>query len=65
MANQPPIVNLDELPLETYGRGADFQSGLGRITRRLGKDTQIEAWRSLAKSFPEPIKKAAGVDNWA
>ena len=36
-----------------------------RITRRLGKDKQIEAWRSLAKSFPEPIKKAAGVDNWA
>ena len=35
-----------------------------RITRRLGKDAQKEAWHFLAKMYPAPLQKVAGVDTW-
>lgn len=37
---------------------------MDRITRRLGADKQIVAWRALARSFPEPIRKLNAVDTW-
>ena len=35
-----------------------------RITRRLGKATQIEAWRALAAMYPSALQKASGADKW-
>jgi hypothetical protein len=35
-----------------------------RITRRLGKDVQIEAWRALAAMYPSALQKASGADTW-
>ena len=35
-----------------------------RITRRLGKQEQKETWHFLARMYPEPIQKLAGVDKW-
>lgn len=43
----------------------DAADEMNKITRRLGKEKQVAGWKSLAKSFPEAIKKAAGVDKWA
>jgi multiple sugar transport system substrate-binding protein len=42
----------------------DAADEMNKITRRLGSEKQIAGWKSLAKSFPETIKKAAGVDKW-
>ncbi len=36
MANEPAIVNLDDMPMEPYGKGDRFAAKLGRIGRHLG-----------------------------
>ncbi|MBT3927511.1 MAG: extracellular solute-binding protein [Rhodospirillaceae bacterium] len=42
----------------------DVAKEQNRITRRLGKDTQIEAWRALAGMYPSALQKASGADKW-
>ena len=42
----------------------DAASEMARITRRLGKDRQVVSWRSLARTFPEKIKKRNNVASW-
>ena len=36
MAHTPPIVNLDDLPLDAYGKGRHFAAMLGRVGATLG-----------------------------
>ena len=36
MANTPPIVNLDTIETEAYGKGGRFAATLGRVGRHLG-----------------------------
>lgn len=43
----------------------DAAKECNKITRRLGKDKQKEAWHNLAKMYSEPMQKAAGVANWS
>ena len=43
----------------------DAAKEMNRITRRLGKDEQITAWKALAGMYPEGLKKASGADKWS
>jgi len=43
----------------------DAAKEMNRITRRLGKDEQKEAWHFLANMYPDKMKKASGVDKWS
>jgi multiple sugar transport system substrate-binding protein len=42
----------------------DAAKEMDRITKRRGKDKQKESWIALAKQYPEPLQKAAGVADW-
>ena len=42
----------------------DAAKEMDRVTRRLGKKEQQEAWHFLAKMYPEPLQKVVGVQNW-
>lgn len=42
----------------------DAGKEMDRITRRLGRDQQKEAWHALAKMYPDGLRKAAGVGSW-
>jgi multiple sugar transport system substrate-binding protein len=43
----------------------DAAKEMDRITRRLGKDEQLKAWKALAGMYPEKLKKASGADKWS
>jgi len=43
----------------------DAAKEMDRITKRRGKDKQKESWIALAKMYPEPLQKAAGVASWS
>lgn len=42
----------------------DAADEMRKITKRLGQEAQAEGWVSLARTFPEEIKAAAGVNEW-
>lgn len=42
----------------------DAAKEMARITRRMGKERQIQSWHSLARTFPEKIKARHGVHTW-
>jgi hypothetical protein len=60
--NLQAAYNKQKTPEEAMKDTAKEQN---RITRRLGKDTQIEAWRALASMYPSALQKASGADKWS
>ena len=60
--NLQAAYNSQKTPAEAM---ADTAKEQDRITRRLGKDTQVEAWRALAAMYPSALQKASGADKWS
>ena len=60
--NLQAAYNKQKTPAEAM---ADTAKEQDRITRRLGKDTQVEAWRALAAMYPSALQKASGADKWS